>query len=340
MFTKLSICVFAIIIAIAIIPKYVKLPSSLELLFKDRIGQLLLLILALAIGSYNFICGVLIALLFLSITIQSSTTNKIEGFTDLDSEDEYDADYSKESFKEDEEDEEIEVKTSNKSNNNKSSTSTKTTKKPVKTLAPMEDKESESEKPKTPRETEPPSDLTIKNLEEELKTSQDEIKNLELKLNQLQTTIKTESPMAMMTSPTNSVSSKLESNPDFMKEIESNPDLAKVYLDTLKSEMGSSPTPTPMIEGFGCGCAGGSSDNSRRETLIKYIKQNNGDDTIEPFTSKLFSEEHATYDVVGCKYDTGYKAYSDTYHGPPVASCQAYSKVKVDKTGTVFYPLN
>ena len=145
--------------------------------------------------------------------------------------------------------------------------------------------------------------------------------------------------MMMATLPTDSIS-KLESNPDFMKEIEANPDLAKVYLDTLKTEMENVPTPTPMIEGFGCGCSGGSSDNSRREKLIKYIKQNADDDMIEPFTSKIVSEEPATYDVVGCKYDIGYKAYSDTYYGPPVASCQAYSKVKVDQIGTVFYPLN
>ncbi len=340
MLTKLSICVFAVIIAIAIIPKYVKLPASLELLFKDKIGQILLLVLALAIGSYNFICGVLIALLFLSITIQLNTPHNIEGFDNSsEDEDEYEADYSKESF---EENEDIEKET-NKSMNNKNTKTNKTNKtnkKTVKTLPPMEDKESKSDMLNSPKETEPPSDLTIKNLEEELKTSQDEIKNLELKLNQLQKTNKTDTSIPMMTLSPDSSTSKLESNPDFMKEIQTNPDLAKAYLDSLKSEMGGMPTPTPMIEGFGCGCSGSSSDNSRRETLIKYIKQNNDDDTIEPFTSKMVSDDSSPYDVVGCKYDTGYKAYSDTYHGPPVASCQAYTKIKVDQTGTVFYPLN
>ena len=63
-FTKQSMCIIMVIIAITVIPKYIKLPQSLELLFQDRIGQMLLLILAITMGTYNFICGVLLSLLF------------------------------------------------------------------------------------------------------------------------------------------------------------------------------------------------------------------------------------------------------------------------------------
>ena len=58
-FTKQSMCIIMVIIAITVIPKYIKLPQSLELLFQDRIGQMLLLILAITMDTYNFICSLL-----------------------------------------------------------------------------------------------------------------------------------------------------------------------------------------------------------------------------------------------------------------------------------------
>ena len=44
--TNQSICVIGIITAIVVIPRYLRLPHSLELLYHDKIGQLLLLVLA------------------------------------------------------------------------------------------------------------------------------------------------------------------------------------------------------------------------------------------------------------------------------------------------------
>ena len=46
------------------------------------------------------------------------------------------------------------------------------------------------------------------------------------------------------------------------------------------------------------------------------------------------------FDVAGCKYDMGFKSQNDTYYGPPVSSCSAYKNINLEKTGTVFYPLN
>ena len=82
--TNQSICVIGIITAIVVIPRYLRLPQSLELLYHDKIGQLLLLVLAVVVGSYNFICGVLLALLFLSIMLQTQNNyiNGTEGFED------------------------------------------------------------------------------------------------------------------------------------------------------------------------------------------------------------------------------------------------------------------
>ena len=84
--TNQSICVIGIITAIVVIPRYLRLPPSLELLYHDKIGQLLLLVLAVVVGSYNFTCGVLLALLFLSIMLQTQNNymNGTEGFEDYD----------------------------------------------------------------------------------------------------------------------------------------------------------------------------------------------------------------------------------------------------------------
>jgi hypothetical protein len=128
------------------------------------------------------------------------------------------------------------------------------------------------------------------------------------------------------------------STAELSKKFEENPELAKEYINSIKESVStmSETKTTPTIEGFSCGC----SSDSRRDTLIKYIKQTTDESLIEPFASSLNNDTRTAYDVVGCKYDIGYKSYSDTYYGPPVASCQAYKKSKVDQTGTVFYPLN
>ena len=59
--------------------KYVKLPDSLVLLFHDMFGQILLLLFAILVGSYSFLCGVLLVILFISIMMQTKTES-FEGF--------------------------------------------------------------------------------------------------------------------------------------------------------------------------------------------------------------------------------------------------------------------
>ena len=87
--TNQSMCVIGIILCIVLIPKYLRLPKSLQLLYQDKFGQLLLLILAVVVGSYNFTCGILLTLLFLSIIIQTTSNKSIEGFEDGDVDTEY-----------------------------------------------------------------------------------------------------------------------------------------------------------------------------------------------------------------------------------------------------------
>jgi hypothetical protein len=92
------VCAVIIIVLAVIIPRYIRLPKNVELLFNDRIGQILLLLLAVMVGSYNFVCGVLLVVLFLSIMINVSS---VEGFENpADSEDE-DIVIESENFEED-----------------------------------------------------------------------------------------------------------------------------------------------------------------------------------------------------------------------------------------------
>ncbi len=89
------VCILVIIALAVVIPRYVKLPMNVELLFNDRIGQLLLLLLAVMIGSYNFVCGVLLVVLFLSIMIKVSKSNSVEGFENENEEEDEDDDDTK-----------------------------------------------------------------------------------------------------------------------------------------------------------------------------------------------------------------------------------------------------
>ncbi len=71
------LCAVLIIILAITIPHYIQLPAGLELLFHDKIGQVLVLLLAAVIGSYNLLCGLLLVVLFISIMLKSPV---LEGF--------------------------------------------------------------------------------------------------------------------------------------------------------------------------------------------------------------------------------------------------------------------
>jgi hypothetical protein len=150
-----SACVIGVIALIAVVPRYIELPKSLELLFHDTIGQLLLLLLAITVGSYNFTCGVLLAVLFLSVMLQSKRMQN-EGFIDYEEGDDKDMELNE---------------------NFDSAAKKKASKKTE------EDKETEMETESTPaptkRATKP---NVVDDLKEEIKESQKKIKDLESKL--------------------------------------------------------------------------------------------------------------------------------------------------------------
>lgn len=69
------VCEILIILLIVLVPRYIQLPNSLELLFHDTIGQILLLLVAVFIGAHNLLCGILLVIFFVSIMLQTT-----EGF--------------------------------------------------------------------------------------------------------------------------------------------------------------------------------------------------------------------------------------------------------------------
>lgn len=46
------------------------------------------------------------------------------------------------------------------------------------------------------------------------------------------------------------------------------------------------------------------------------------------------------YDIAGCRYDMKNSHQNLTKYGPPLSSCNVYTKENIEKQGTAFYPLN
>jgi hypothetical protein len=313
-----SVCVISVIALIAVIPRYIQLPKSLELLFHDTVGQLLLLLLAITVGSYNFTCGLLLVVLFLSIMLQSKYSS--EGFIDY----------------EEKEDTDMEL------NENFDSTKKKT----KKTVAMKDQEEAntedveeeantkdvEEEKPKPTKISRPsptPNNSVVNDLKQELQASQKRIKALESKMKNA------------LDSSNKDMESEMES--EMQSEMQSemkNEDESKMAMDmAMEMAMKTQATSEPNVEGFECGCT-----NDNRRT--KFVKYQEAEGLIETFQNQLpqqtpqVKSESDCYDLAGCKYQNGYTPFNDTFYGPPVDSCHAYRKANVNTTGTLFYPLN
>lgn len=271
-----SACVIGVIALIAVVPRYIELPKSLELLFNDRVGQLLLLLLAITVGSYNFTCGILLTVLFLSVMLQSKSMQN-EGFIDYEEGDDKDMEL----------------------NENFDSATKKKAKKDM-----ME------ETPVPTKRTKPtPSPNVVDDLKQEIKSSQKKIKELESKLQ--------ESESKKNTKMEDEMETEMET-PTAQPEETTNME--------MEMEMESEPT----VEGFSCGC----NNDNRRTKMVKYAEAGG---MIETFENPPPTD---CYDFAGCKYQNGYTPFNDSFYGPPVDSCDAYRKINVNATGTVFYPLN
>jgi hypothetical protein len=78
------------VIAVAVaVPKYIKMPESLELLFNDRMGQILLLGLSAVIGSYNFAVGLMVAVFFMTLMVSGKSVEGFDNHMDMDFEEDF-----------------------------------------------------------------------------------------------------------------------------------------------------------------------------------------------------------------------------------------------------------
>jgi hypothetical protein len=357
------ICGVIIISFIVIIPRYIELPKSIELLFNDRIGQVLLLLLAIFIGSYNFLCGVLLIILFLSIMLKLQKIN--EGFESGEIE------IKSEPFEDDEEDkEEFE-----------------------------DDVEEDKEEFEDDMKLESEYFADGEDASEEVANYQEQIKKLESKIDKLESK---STPTSTPTSMNKKTTKKVSSEDEMMKENKRKKQMANVDDEETVAKKTPKPTMnltedtetenTPnasktkdesfadadeeLIENFNCGC----DSSNRRSKLINYARSDQVDPSLkglfetfanpkpthnasrtpgpthsrtpsatnryENFTnpessSSQFKKTPNPFDIAGCRYDLKEdNPLHETIYGAPLASCQAYSKVNVAGSGTVFYPLN
>ena len=58
------------------------------------------------------------------------------------------------------------------------------------------------------------------------------------------------------------------------------------------------------------------------------------------FLTDVQKDDCTDYDVNGCRYDNSNTLQSFTKYGPPLAWCKTYDVSKLEKCGTLFYPLN
>lgn len=58
------------------------------------------------------------------------------------------------------------------------------------------------------------------------------------------------------------------------------------------------------------------------------------------FLTQVGPNDPAGFDIVGCRYDMKSSPQNNSIYGPPLAWCNTYDKSKMDKCGSLFYPLN
>jgi len=332
------ICAILIIFAILSVPKYLQLPDSLVLLYHDMFGQILLLLFALLVGSYSFLCGVLLVILFISIMLQTKAYVS-EGFVGS-----QDSDMVLGKGKTEEEFEDQVTPQSPMVTQSPTApmmtTPMMTT--PMNTSRPQIAGASTPAPTSMASEAKFPSDVegyktTIKKLEEEL--NECKATNLTLKTNMSAPSV----PLPTMGSNMASSSSKSETFED-VEDDEYKLESQARNITVMSTDEGSEEFEGEMDENEGedieegfCGCD--RSDN--RVKLAKVLSQS------EPSFNENFQNPPQMktasvnpYDVAGCRYDNDFeKDLHDTFYGPPLASCRAYNG-STKSIGTLFYPMN
>jgi hypothetical protein len=341
------ICAILIIFAILSVPKYLPLPDSLVLLYHDMFGQILLLLFAVLVGSYSFLCGVLLVILFISIMIQTKYYVS-EGFVGS-----QDSDMVLGKGKTEEEFED-QVTPQSATGNVVNQTTPMITQSPTTPMVrqspttPMNTSRPQIAGASTPAPTSMASEAKFPSDVEGYKTT---IKKLEEELNECKATnltLKTNMTAPSVPLPTmGSNMASRPSNPESFEDVEDEEHKLESKarkITVMSTDEGSEEFEGEMDgnegedieEGF-CGCD--RSDN--RVKLAKVLAQS------EPSFNENFKNPPQMktaslnpYDIAGCRYDNDFeKELHDTFYGPPLASCRAYNG-STKSIGTLFYPMN
>lgn len=78
----------------------------------------------------------------------------------------------------------------------------------------------------------------------------------------------------------------------------------------------------------------------KEEDKTNYLVNNKECSNTNNFLTQSGKKDPAGYDVSGCRYDMKSSPQNNTIYGPPLAWCNTYDQSKLNKCGTLFYPLN
>jgi hypothetical protein len=358
------VCSVVLIILIVLVPRYIQLPNNVELLFHDRIGQVLLLLLAIFVGSYNLLCGVLLVILFLSLMLKTT-----EGFDAAsNSKDKSKKDNKSYKDKSNSPDDlptrpdDLPTRPS-ESSNRPSDPPTRTTENPqlnkdrqisayksainsmqskideleIQNTRPTSGPTRDNQRPSSgsARDNQRPSSGSAR--DNQRPTSGSSRDNQRYKDDEADDKYRN-SPRQSQQPPQESMNSRSSRREEkFNDEYEGEEIEEESFNDTYEKDDGED-----NIEGFSCGC----DSNSSQVKLIKYKESEKLDSSLEGLFEKFENPPTSVktpnpYDVAGCRYDMKEdNELHETMYGSPLSSCKAYSSNNLESTGTVFYPLN
>jgi hypothetical protein len=322
------VCSIILILLIVIVPRYINLPNNIELLFHDRIGQVLLLLIAIFIGSYNLLCGVLLVILFLSIMLKPT-----EGFDSTPDELPEDFEDSPEDFADSPE--ETEETQAAKPSPRKSSS-----------MTPPPRGEDDAPGPKNTQPIESKSEDKELNKDRQISAYKSAINSMQSKIDDLEKEKTPKKTQAPENTPTQTKPTEMTEYQE-QKRSSNNSQKAMMTPPPTQPRTPKNTPPKPesfddTIEGFSCGCSG---SNSSQVKLIKYTEANSLDSSLDALFERFENPKPNVitpnpFDVAGCRFDMKENnPLHETVNGAPVSSCAAYSKNN-SQTGTVFYPLN
>ena len=147
--------------------------------------------------------------------------------------------------------------------------------------------------------------------------------------------------------PTNNnlSSDELESDEELLSKMRNN----KLENNSNNNNKSSNDASNNAINNASNNARNNSVNNSKKYSIEKKVlrdsklidnKMSKQLDYSYDFLTQVKANDHQGYDVVGCRYDLKNSFQNFTKYGPPLAWDCTYDVSKLNKCGTLFYPLN